>query len=848
LARVCYVIIAHNEPANLLGLIGSLWNPADAFLVWIDGKADQRFVKFAKAAARFGDNVQTRTASVMAWGGFSIVDATLTAYSQLAVQVGQFSHVVLCSGTHVPLLHPDAIFEQIRSLAGWMDISEIRLPQGGLSELDRTSSQGWWRDKRQRIRYRYVEVPGLGMLVTGRREAWVGPTLPSGSQWHVLRSDLVGFVLEHESGVRDVFHDVNVADEHAFQWIVAQSPALANVRRGDCVFMEWAGASPRRLTFDRVTKKVPGGKFLFARKAVFGCAIEAWHEYTTAVIRNRLGADRLAQVASRLIWDDAKPKKGNTPTEVPPAARVLLEGFFKAVSSSMGSGVELSILSPRRYVIATERHLDGRGPVCLICAFEPGLGVAVIPALRRPSAPEDPLRLQPGMPGLWDWVNLPIDGRTSWTLTRASANARFHAIIKAIIEGTSQEALGGAMPISEAAPTSASISVSSLQMEPAPHYPRQALLVYTDTNNLGDEIQSLAVQQFLPAVDSLVDRDSLATFTPKDHTQRRIVISGWFSGAPENWPPSEYLDPLLISMHISCCAAYRSGLRAVDVLLSEPLAEYLRHYGPVGARDLHTVRLLNRARVDCYFSGCATLTLPRSTDPRDQQLLVLNDLPPPVVSSIRARTSKHIMETSHAGFPERDPERRLDRARELLALYRNAGCVVTIRLHCALASMAMGTPTLLLDVATDQERFEGLNELLHHCSVSEFLSGHAPFDPEHPVPTLDRHFDLADALRNRIRSFALSAEGGYLPYPLSDHQKLEAAQHVQQLLIGRIAQDRRDMEKVTAAHGKLLEALQAMSGLEQATPLDEKWKQHLATIMHATAELTTILGPWVKGK
>src|SRR5579863_4334501 len=285
--------------------------------------------------------------------------------------------------------------------------------------------------------------------------------------------------------------------------------------------------------------------------------------------------------------------------------------------------------------------------------------------------------------------------------------------------------------------------------------PRQALLVYADTNNLGDEIQSVAVQRLLTDVDSQVDRDKLACFHPTDGVRRRIVLNGWYSGAPENWPPSEHLEPLLISMHISGTPACRSGLRGGDVILAEPLAEYLRLYGPVGARDLNTMHLLKKAHIDCYFSGCATLTLPRSVDARDDQLLVLNDVPPAVVSAIKARTKKRIIETSHASFWVGDTNRRFERARELLDLYRSAGCIVTSRLHCALPSMAMGTPTLLLDVAGDQYRFAGLNDLVHHCSVQDFLAGNAPFDPEHPAPTLDRHFDLAAGLIDRIKSFII---------------------------------------------------------------------------------------------
>jgi hypothetical protein len=59
MARICYVILAHSEPINLLGLIGSLWNREDAFSIWLDAKADEGVVQAANALTGLGDNVKT---------------------------------------------------------------------------------------------------------------------------------------------------------------------------------------------------------------------------------------------------------------------------------------------------------------------------------------------------------------------------------------------------------------------------------------------------------------------------------------------------------------------------------------------------------------------------------------------------------------------------------------------------------------------------------------------------------------------------------------------------------------------------------------------------------------------
>jgi hypothetical protein len=235
------------------------------------------------------------------------------------------------------------------------------------------------------------------------------------------------------------------------------------------------------------------------------------------------------------------------------------------------------------------------------------------------------------------------------------------------------------------------------------------------------------------------------------------------------------------------------------------------------------------------------LTFPRSTQPRDPDLLVLNDLPRAVVAAIRARSKKRIVETSHVDFAESDVQKRLQRAAALLEIYRTAGSVVTARLHCALPSVAMGTPTLLLDVAWDQYRFEGLHDLVHHCPVDTFLAGHSPFDPDNPLPTLDRHLDLAKALEERITTFCRPLQQAAPEYPLSDARLLAAARHVQGLLLGKIDRDRGRHERVTVASAKLREVLGTLGDLDRVESLTDAQRAALVAIGRAAADLDRII-------
>ena len=77
-----------------------------------------------------------------------------------------------------------------------------------------------------------------------------------------------------------------------------------------------------------------------------------------------------------------------------------------------------------------------------------------------------------------------------------------------------------------------------------------ALLNYS-TENIGDEVQSIAARRFLPRIDEYVDRDKLAEWEPNQPT--KLIMNGWYNRDPKGWPPknSELLKPLLTSIHVS---------------------------------------------------------------------------------------------------------------------------------------------------------------------------------------------------------------------------------------------------------------------------------------------------------
>lgn len=119
--------------------------------------------------------------------------------------------------------------------------------------------------------------------------------------------------------------------------------------------------------------------------------------------------------------------------------------------------------------------------------------------------------------------------------------------------------------------------------------------------NIGDYVQSVASRQFIDHVDEYVEQEEADKYFPADKKPIRLIMNGWFQWRAENWPPSEYIKPLLVSMHIS-------PIRK-DQLLCHKGIEFLKKNSPVGCRDHYTEELLKSYGIPAYFSACVTLTL-----------------------------------------------------------------------------------------------------------------------------------------------------------------------------------------------------------------------------------------------
>ena len=298
---------------------------------------------------------------------------------------------------------------------------------------------------------------------------------------------------------------------------------------------------------------------------------------------------------------------------------------------------------------------------------------------------------------------------------------------------------------------------------------KYGLMSYDYTINLGNEIQSIAARRFLPEIDYLIDHEKINEFS--DDSNVKMIMNAWYLDCLKAWPPSEHIDPLLISMHFS------SKKSTQKVILSDESREYLIQHGPVGCRDHYTADFLKENDIDAYFSGCLTLTLDTGNkynykDEKNAYVLISSDKADVLIPFLKQKTNKKIyvinqdfLPSFKKAFPGSIPKSlynftsyynfddKLFIAENILRMYENADCVITDRLHCALPCLALKTPVLLFNTRPKQERFDGLNNLLLESNINDYMDNYSIFDVDNPPENSNEYLKIRKDLIDKCRGF-----------------------------------------------------------------------------------------------
>lgn len=280
---------------------------------------------------------------------------------------------------------------------------------------------------------------------------------------------------------------------------------------------------------------------------------------------------------------------------------------------------------------------------------------------------------------------------------------------------------------------------------------KYGLFIYEESHNglinIGDYIQSIAARQFLPKDFTYIERDQLDKYYGEE---LKIIMNGWFTHKPENWPPSSAINPLFVSYHLN--------KSVVEKMMGDfKIVEYFKSKSPIGCRDYDSVVRMNSVGIDAYYTGCLTTTLnyngklfgdspiQKSSEillvdinykddiklrGKRNKLYLIRDLlkgdimdynkvekyinnlvPEKFKKNVGRETCYYNANTSH--------EKRFNHAKNLLKRIAEAKVVVTSRIHIALPSLALGTPVLfVLDgKLANKEEFRRLNGVINFMNV-----------------------------------------------------------------------------------------------------------------------------------
>lgn len=252
------------------------------------------------------------------------------------------------------------------------------------------------------------------------------------------------------------------------------------------------------------------------------------------------------------------------------------------------------------------------------------------------------------------------------------------------------------------------------------HASNNVIFAY-NTPNLGDYIQMLAIMQHV-SFSGFIMRDD-----PQPAPDKTLVANGWMTDG-EFPKTSNYRDVNYVGIHID--PEYRS----------EATLEQLRDAAPIGCRDTSTLEYLSANGVPSVYCRCPTVTFPEYSGHREK--IVCVNLEDKLFDRVQRVFGKHgeILRRDHyldwLDFNCIESGSLLERLRvayDSLMQYRSAKLVVTGKVHCALPSIAFGTPVIY--TGPRDERFgifEGLN-LGEGWQRFKWYRAFNPFDRKTPT-------------------------------------------------------------------------------------------------------------------
>lgn len=346
---------------------------------------------------------------------------------------------------------------------------------------------------------------------------------------------------------------------------------------------------------------------------------------------------------------------------------------------------------------------------------------------------------------------------------------------------------------------------------------KYGLLYYKDTDNIGDDIQTYAQERFLPRIDYLVDRENLELFIPNRKEKVKLIMNAWYVHDIFNFNISPYIEPLYISMFLKK-VPYKGGITVGTDYLNNNLLESFKKCGPVGTRDNHTKKILDKLEIPNYFSGCMTLTLNKLPNVLKQDYIVTVGLTDKEISYIKKNTKyevkKFIQDVPRGSFANESWEKRKKRVEDTLRLYQGARMVITTKLHCSLPCLALGTPVLLLydtSFPENKDRIGTFLPYLNYIKREKLFSSEINFD--NPKRNSTKYLKLREELEKRCLDFINNSDTKEEGLPnTEDYTKyLEQSKNMRMLPVRLLGELQKIYEKECIKSSKMYDEIEELN-------------------------------------
>ncbi|CBN74781.1 Xylosyltransferase, family GT14 [Ectocarpus siliculosus] len=279
--RLVYVILAHDEPAQIVRLVDALDDTPGRdrtwFVIHIDAKADDVQQEIKKVFIdRPNVIIMEEDRLDVAWGGFNVVQASLNAVSLALEREIPFHWLWILSGTTYPIVSNDAIRGKLSSHHPESIFMEVK------PSVHKPASTTW---------HYFVECDSALHRI-GRNLIPRGLDMYVGSQWLAMPPSVARWLMEDTGLVpkyREYAKHIVVADENFLPTVIKNSPFCGNLvssnlvhvqfdkyehtldredRRADKCLMpnpDHCGRSPATMTVDYLSV-LEHSSMLFARK------------------------------------------------------------------------------------------------------------------------------------------------------------------------------------------------------------------------------------------------------------------------------------------------------------------------------------------------------------------------------------------------------------------------------------------------------------------------------------------------------------------------------------------------------------------------------------------------------